>query len=35
MTVALPDLPGVRHAGHLLPDEQPQLVADRARSWFA
>ena len=21
--------------GHLLPDEQPQLVADRARSWFA
>ena len=21
--------------GHLLPDEQPQLVADRARSWSA
>jgi hypothetical protein len=21
--------------GHLLPDERPQLVADRAGSWFA
>jgi hypothetical protein len=21
--------------GHLLPDERPRLVADRARAWFA